>query len=606
MISPLRFVLQRALYQLREKERKRVTNRRNNLVQRTKEELISLISSIDGKGYKAYSELEGAYDFGSFILFVDHVQPDPFAPPSRLRARVSQRLASFPKQLYANKIRRMALEDFLTRAFGRASQRVSRRRGTGFGGMIFIDVPGQEVLERTSMVVCEDFVEARFMVSLPASGRRVLGKEAIEIFLEDIPYIVEASLLFSSIDHVSLKKHVDVVEDQEVLRSALREKGLVAFIGNGSILPRESGVSDKPMSKEKAIPFISPPSLEVEFDLPNSGKVRGMGIREGVTLIVGGGYHGKSTLLRALERGVYPHIPGDGREFVVSLRETVKIRAEDGRSVEKVDISPFISCLPMGRDTRAFSTDDASGSTSQAANIMEALEMGAKVLLIDEDTSATNFMIRDARMQALVPKDKEPITPFIDKVRSLYRDHGVSSVIVLGGSGDYFDVADHVIMMDEYRPVDVTLRAKEIAQRFSVRRRVEGGESFGDMVERIPIPSSIDPRKGGKRKVKAKGLRIIEFGKEVIDLSHLEQLVDESQTKAIGDLMCYGVLKGYIDGRATLREIIDRIMKDIDEYGLDCLSPFRGEHPGEYALPRVFEIAGAFNRLRSLKVMQKR
>lgn len=534
------------------------------------------------------------------------MQGDPFASPSRLRVRVSQKIASFPKELFSTRVRKLALEDFLTRMFAKASRRVSERRGSGKSGMIAIDTPGQEVLERTSMVVTEKFVEARFVVGLPAAGRRILGREAIEMFFDEIPYIVEASLLYSSCDPREIKLHVDVVEDQEFLREELLNRNLIAFVANGSILPRESGISDKPMSKEKAVPFTSPPSLEIELELPNRGRIRGMGLRSGITLIVGGGYHGKTTFLKALERCVYPHIPGDGREYVVSLRETVKIRAEDGRRVEEVDISPFISYLPMGKDTRSFSTDDASGSTSQAANIMEALEVGAKVLLIDEDTSATNFMIRDARMQELVAKEKEPITPFIDKVRSLYKDYGVSSVIVLGGSGDYFDVADCVIMMDEYRPIDVTHKAKEIARRFRTNRKSEGGESFGNIIERIPIPSSINPKKGSKVKVRAKGLRYIQFGRESIDLSFLEQLVDESQTRAIGDFLYYGLAKGYINGEKTIKEIINLIVKDIKKNGLDVLSPFRGEHPGEYAMPREFEIAGALNRLRTLRVRQRR
>ena len=101
-----------------------------------------------------------------------------------------------------------------------------------------------------------------------------------------------------------------------------------------------------------------------------------MGIRKGITLIVGGGYHGKSTLLKALEAGVYNHIAGDGREFVITDDTAFKLRAEDGRSITGVDISPFIKNLPNKKDTVHFSTEDASGSTSQAANLMEALESG--------------------------------------------------------------------------------------------------------------------------------------------------------------------------------------------------------------------------------------
>jgi len=374
----------------------------------------------------------------------------------------------------------------------------------------------------------------------------------------------------------------------------------VSFVGNNSVLPRESGISDLPMKGEKVIPFKSPPEMEVQFNLPNAGTIKGMGITEGITLVVGGGYHGKSTLLRAIERGVYNHIPGDGREYVVTLADTVKIRAEDGRRVEKVNISPFITNLPFGRDTVDFSTGEASGSTSQAANIMEALEMGARCLLLDEDTSATNFMIRDVRMQALVAKDKEPITPFIDKVVQLKKDFSLSSIMVLGGSGDYFDTADTVIMMDEYRTLEVTCRAKEIALEYRTKRTPEGGEEFGTLSLRVPSQKGLDPTRGRKFKVSARGLHNIQFGSQTIDLSLVDQLVDISQTRAIGNIIYYG--SNFIDGRRTLREIIEMVLEQIEKHGLDVLSPYRGQHPGEYALPRKYEIAAAFNRLRSLHI----
>ena len=198
--------------------------------------------------------------------------------------------------------------------------------------------------------------------------------------------------------------------------------------------------------------------------LPNNGEITGMGIRKGVTLIVGGGYHGKSTLLNALEYGIYNHIPDDGREFVVTNADAVKIRAEDGRSIQSLNIDPFISNLPFDQDTTEFSTANASGSTSQAANILEALEVGASTLLLDEDTLATNFMIRDIRMKTLIAKEKEPITPFVEHVRSLYEEKGISTVIVMGGSGDYFSLADVVIGMIEYSPHDLTSQAHQIVK----------------------------------------------------------------------------------------------------------------------------------------------
>jgi predicted ABC-class ATPase len=349
------------------------------------------------------------------------------------------------------------------------------------------------------------------------------------------------------------------------------------------------------------VPFKSPQSLQVRVELPNGGAVTGMGIPRGVTLVVGGGYHGKSTLLRALELGIYNHIPGDGRELVVSNPYTIKIRAEDGRRIEKADISPFIANLPFGQDTRKFSSHDASGSTSQAANIIESLELGAQVLLIDEDTSATNFMIRDHRMQELVAKDKEPITPFIDKVGQLYSEYGVSTILVIGGSGDYFDVTDLVICMKDYEPYQVTEQARAIAEKYRAERRPEGGPHFGTISERIPLAHSFDASKGRREvKISPKGLQSIAFGTHTIDLGAVEQLTDPSQTRAIGDAIYYATR--YMDGKRTLREIVEAVLADIKTKGLDALSP---RPVGDYAQFRGLELGAAINRLRTLAVQMR-
>ncbi len=568
----------------------------------TAQDLKRTLQRIDGKGYKAYKDTESSYDCREYVLIIDRVQGDPFAAPSRVRVRVSQKLAGFPKDSYESKSREIALRDFLTRRFADAAKRFCKgNRGTGAGGLIAIDRPGQEIQERTSVFVSDEYVEARFVMGLPAFGRSVAGQHAEAMFLEELPRIIKASLFARSLDQNALYEHVKVAEDADFLRNKLGEMGLVAFVADGAILPRASGVDQRPLSKGKVIPFESPDSMRVEIELPNQGTVTGMGIREGVTLVVGGGYHGKSTLLSALELGVYNHLPGDGRELVIANPDTMKIRAEDGRRIEKVDISSFIANLPFGQDTTAFSSEDASGSTSQAANIIEALEVGAQVMLIDEDTSATNFMIRDHRMQELVSKDKEPITPFIDKIQQLYRDLGVSTILVIGGSGDYFDVADRVICMAEYKPYDLTSEARDIVERYRAERKSEGGEHFGEIIERTPLAGSFDPSKGKKDvKISAKGLHSIAFGSHSIDLSAIEQLVDVSQTRALGDAIYYATK--YMDGRRTLKEIIDALMRDVKEKGLHVLSP----HPvGDYAEFRGLELASAINRLRTLSVQKK-
>ena len=602
----------------------------------TKEDLRQKLLDLDNRGYKAYKDVLGTYEFEDFTLIIDYVQGDPFAAPSKFRVHISPNIAGFPPELYKNRIREIALRDYLTRQFDRNSREISSRRGTGKSGMIAITKMGQEVLERTSASLIyvappqpksigvnpvfqrakpkpstqEKGVEMRFFLGLPARGRQILGRQAAAMICDDIPLIVERSLKYKNLDPDHCKCHVETVEDADWLRQQLAEKGLVAFIPNGAILPRRSGVDQRPLETD-VVPFKSPESLEVEFNRPNFGEIKGLGIPKGITLIVGGGYHGKSTLLNAIELGVYNHIFGDGREFVTTSPDAVKIRAEDGRSVAGVDISPFINQLPQGRSTLNFSTENASGSTSQAANIMEALEVLVKpendsvnsdvspVLLVDEDTAATNFMIRDRRMQALIAKEQEPITPFIDKVRQLYTDYGVSTILVMGGSGDYFDVADTVIAMDNFQPQELTEKAKEIAAEYTTGRTTEGGEQFGQIRPRIPITESLDPSRGRRDvRVKVRDVDEVTFGTEDVDLSGVEQLVSKDQLRGIAAAMVYA-RKRYINGEHTLPQILDRIMADIAEKGLDVITPFP---QGDLAMFRRFELAAAINRVRTLEV----
>ncbi|MCD6540774.1 ABC-ATPase domain-containing protein [Candidatus Bipolaricaulota bacterium] len=562
-------------------------------------ELERILRRLNGKGYGAYKDIEGVWRFPDFVLFVDHVQGDPFATPSRLRVRVPMEVAGIPRDFYRNRPRKVALEDFLVRVLARWIPKLTKgNRGSGHSGRFAVVTFGQCILPRTAVWVTEDHVEAILAVGLPAAGRRILGHEAAEMLLSELPALVREGLLFRNLDKAALREHVACGEDAEALREQLRERKLVAFVAEGAILPRESGISDRPL-KEGAVPFEPPPSLAVTLERPNRGPIRGMGIPEGVTLIVGGGYHGKSTLLSALAQGVYNHIPGDGREYVVTRREAVVIRAEDGRFVCGVDISPFIDNLPNGTDTRNFSTQNASGSTSQAANIMEALEAGAKVLLVDEDTSATNFMIRDERMQELVAKEKEPITPFLDKVKPLFRDYGVSSILVMGGSGDYFEVADTVIMMDAYRPVDVTERAKEIVRKHPLKRRPEGGEHFGPIPKRILDLSSIRARTPrGKLKIRATKMAL-QLGNSVIDLSRIHQIAEVPQARAIGYILAYISENARRFMGKPLVEILDEVERTLEREGL---WPFLPARYGDLAAPRRFELAFALNRLRTLRL----
>ena len=559
-------------------------------------ELKNELFKIDGKGYKAYKALEGRYDFKKYVLSIDHVQGDPFASPSRVRIIMDNKIAQIPEELFDNKNKEIAVCDFLTRLFSKNIRNQSEKIfGSGKSGLIEISRCPQEILERTAIIRNKHFFEVRFYVGFPARGRSVLARELEKIIFNIIPNIVESTFIYKNINKLALINRVKLMEDQCFIRENLKKKGLVAFVANGSILPRESGVSARPLRDGKK--FISPQALEVEFDTPNRGKIKGMGIPKGITLIVGGGYHGKSTLLKALELGIYNHIEGDGREFVITDESALKVRAEDGRAITSTDISLFINNLPNGKDTVKFNTENASGSTSQAANIIEAIEGKSKVLLIDEDTSATNFMIRDDIMQQLVVKEKEPITPFIDVTKSLYKRLGISTILVAGSCGDFFDIADLVIQMDCYEPYEVTTKAKELSRgKISLRDDLDIYIDFG----RVLVKGSISEGPKGI-KIKNLGKDGLSINKENIDLKSVEQIVDGEQINTIG--MTIKFIEDKYSGKdLTVERIVDEIEKDLTK-SLIGIDNIKGGN-GSLAMPRKQEILCAINRLRTLKIKE--
>ena len=555
------------------------------------DDLRRALTSLDGKSYGAYKSLRGSYPLAPGItLSIDRVQTDPYAPPSLMRILVDLATAQVPQDLINDAEGKIATGDFLTRAFSHEAYTSKVAREVSIGR------PGQAVLERTSILFTDKRLEARIMVALPAAGRRIRGREAEELLADILPEVAEYSLLYKNLDQQKLRDHVILYRDQQDLRRQLNSRKLVAFVGNGAILPRRSGDSDEPL-EQGATPFQSPQSLHTEFSLPSGRTVAGMGVPEGITVIVGGGYHGKSTLLKAMERGVYSHILNDGREWVITHADAMAIRAEDGRAVTGVDISPFINNLPSGTDTHRFFTTNASGSTSQATNLVEALEAGAQTLLIDEDTSATNFMIRDERMQQLIPAKDEPITPFVQRIRPLFTEKGVSTILVAGGSGAFFDVADHVIALNSYVPNDVTVQAHSIANR-TPQNDAASLRVFDSPNPRVPARDGL--REPSKTKpAKARSRTDIQYGRENIDLIGLMQLIDAAQTTGIAHAL--DSIAGRCDGSTSLAQLVDQLVEDLDEHGLDVLSPHRG-HPGLFARPRSQEIMAAVNRYRKLRL----
>ena len=571
---------------------------------KTNDDLRKLLLSIDHRGYPAYKDTRGKWSFGNYILSIDHVQGDPFASPSNVSVIVPGRVARFPKEYTAPGHRLITLQDMLLRLFGRELQgRERRREGSGKSGLIDVSRPGQEVLERTACRVDpgNGDVTVRFEIGFPANGRSINARPLIQILEEFLPAAVSSSLIYQNLDHRKLLDAINLSDDQAYIRSVLDQNGLCAFVGDGSVLPRMSGVSSLPM--KDAVPFVSPEALAVSLTLPHAGTMRGMGVRKGVTLIVGGGYHGKSTLLSALEKGVYDHIRGDGREYVITDGSAVKVRAEDGRSITNVDISLFIRDLPNGKDTVRFSTEDASGSTSQAASVIESVEAGAKLLLIDEDTSATNFMVRDELMARVVSGEKEPITPFISRIRDLYEKAGVSTILVAGSSGAFFHVADTVVQMDRYIPVEITDRAKAAALAVDSGSGSAPADVYRASGFRLPSAQRVPSKNNallreGRIKTKVLSNNSFLLAHDELDLRGLEQLVDREQAASLAQILKYMELH-LIDGRMSFEEAIDRMLALIDSRGLEELFDGSTVRCG-LASVRKAEVAGMLNRYRKL------
>ena len=563
-------------------------------------DLQNMLHSIHRKSYPAYKSLKGIYSFGRYLLSIDHVQGDPFASPSHVSVHVSHKTAGFSEYCLKDSISRITLSDQLIRNFEKQLRRVTfQAKGSGKSGLISISHCGQEVLERSACEITDKEIIMRFFVGFPANGRTINAPELEKILFDFLPSCISRTLFYKNINHKELEQAIFLSEDQDSIRRQLPGLGLVAFAADGSILPRESGVSSLPM--KNSIPFVSPESLRVTLTLPHKGAVTGMGIPRGITLIIGGGYHGKSTLLSALELGVYNHIAGDGREYVITDESALKLRSEDGRYVKNVDISLFINDLPNKKDTHCFSTDDASGSTSQAAGIIEGMEAESKVFLLDEDTSATNFMVRDSFMQEIISREKEPITPFLERAEDLFKKVGISTILVAGSSGAFFHIADTVIQMDNYRPVDITEKVKSICSRYPLNPVLPPEfhlpESKRIMKKYAPAIRTHGRGNGKPEQLKTKvhGKDGFLIGRQEVDLRYIDQLTDTEQTAALALLLKYA-LENLADGNRTVSETVSILARKLKDEKFTFLE--HGTVSCGYAIPRIQEIYSCLNRYR--------
>ena len=604
----------------------------------TLNELTSHLHAIDGRSYAAYKAIVGRYRSPlGWVLYIDRIQPDPYAPPTAIRVVLplaltgaDARLTGFTPRLTgadtrptgtneplteanepltvtnshltASSTRAVALRDYLARTLRELLK----------GQAISIAPAGQEILERSSVNLHETwqddfstpafnapgpYLELRLRWSLPAFGREIAGRQAARNLNLDLARAIASLDLRESELGAAAWKHCQVAEDHAALQKILVERGWVAFLADGANLARRSGVSQLPL--EGCVPLTAPETLAQTVQLPHAGAVRGTAIPAGVTVIAGGGYHGKSTLLNAIARGIYPHIPGDGRELVATVPEAMAVRAADGRAVTGVDLRPFISHLP-GRDAdpAQFTTANASGSTSQAASIMESLELWGQpaqaALLLDEDTCATNLLIRDQRMRALVSSEREPITPLVDRIRALHRERGISTLIVMGGSGDYLDVADQVLIMDSYRLVDATAQARQVCDS---QPRVDTSlPDFPLPAQRLP--QRPEAKRRGPSRTRALGTQRLVLDRHEVDVADVSGLVDEGQALAVAWAL-RALLERHFDGRTSLSQALAQVAKRLDDVGLDAL----GEaHPAFLVRPRLVDVGAAVNRLRSLQV----
>ena len=561
-------------------------------------DLVGHLHALDGRSYAAYKAIVGRYRApAGWFLHIDRVQSDPYAPPTRIHVDVPTDLHGLElldeADLLADVDRRLAVGDFLTRELH-----------AGFRGTaLSIASPGQEILQRSSIILRPEekkegtgwVLEVRARLALPAQGRSIQGHEASRIVGRDLVRELEEAMDLTGERGDRLVRHIATLEDHRALTATAARNGWVSFLADGSVLPRRSGVSDEPL--DGGVPLEAPESMAATVELPHAGTVRGTVVEAGVNVIVGGGYHGKSTLLSAIERGVYPHVPGDGRELVATVPDAVKVRAADGRAVTGVDLTPFISHLPAGRDTASFTTRNASGSTSQAASIIEAVEAGSTVLLLDEDTSATNLLIRDSRMRELVAADREPITPLVDRITALFRRRGVSTVMVMGGSGDYLDVADRVLLMDAYHLRDATEQARRVVS--DQPRPLTELEDFAAPRQRVPEPAPPRTRRGPVR-TRAHGTSTLVLDREDVDISDVGGVTDPGQAEAVAYAL-RALLEQRFDGVSPLRECLDDLEALLDEEGLDALTDER-ERPAFLVRPRMVDVGAAVSRYRKLEL----
>ena len=554
--------------------------------------LYQKIRTLNGKNYGLYKSLaDKPWDFGDFALEFLHVQGDPYAPASRVVIKANLSMLGYSGEWGGSFERRLALSDFLHRKLSR----LVKEKYPDKDAAIVFDTAGPEMLVRNSLWIDNGELRACLQVRLPGEGRKIQAEVAAEILTMVLPDLVSAGLYYSKSDEAALQEHFRVLAERKEILAQLESRGLCAFVPDGAVLPRASGLSELPL--EGAVPFTAPERMAVTLNVCGR-EIRGMGIPKGITVITGGAFHGKSTLLQALTRAVYPHIPGDGREGIVIDESALRVGVEDGRSVRGTDLSQFVRDLPGGVSTKNFNTLSASGSTSEAANLLEAMEAGSRAFLIDEDSSAVNFLIRDIRVRKLLGDDREPLIPLTDRIREISAQ-GYSFILVAGACGDYLDLADNIVIMANYK---AECAKSSQPGTCSGEAAVSSARPFVGYMQ--PLQKSVRPTSAVERQVKVKlsGDTLLQIGFLVSDTSRLNTLVDKQQRLGAGF-----VLLNLLQNAASNSESSDASAGDSVAATIQKLHEkiqnvgFRNLPQGmsrEMSLPRVVDIACVAFRLR--------
>ena len=565
-----------------------------------RKEFYNILSEIDGKPFAEYERLLGDFDFARYVIKCMKIDAAHDAENPVFNIRIPQSIAELPGHLYDSPVRRTALEDYLTRNFCAVAGRIARFNESGWARRnIIIAEPGQKILPRTSVVVTKEYIDVRVRIALPykvyVSGERLVDAEmARRVFFEDMPETVSSSIFCCNLNLAEVEDFVNGMEDADRIRQTLSTLGLVSFVGEGSLLAREQD-TDLP-DYDQIAPFEVSEAAQTSIDVPNAGKVIGLGIPAGLTVVLGDAANGRKDFMSAIAAGVFNHIPGDGRETVITVSDAVQVATERGRSVQEVNITPFLSESESGNPA-SYSTRAADSFISQAAATIEALEVGARVLIVDENTSSSAFLTTDARVAGLL--GATPRASLAQRARQMVDELGIS--IVIGGENlvaEYIPVADTVLKVEDFQVTNITEEAK--ALNLAVPPEAPA-VNLSPMLGRSRwiMPSSIDAAVGSKDVViEAIDLNAIRFGRSIIELDSVSQIADESQTLTLGLLLYYAKLR-YMQEGYPLREMLDMIDRDLSSEGLGTISR---ELRGDLARPRRYELAAALNRLPTFRV----